>query len=279
MILSMNRGGYWAGRLSIFAIGFAIGLAALSGCRTSQEARRTAQARRSAPGSQAGSQQAISQQTDSLLMIQEKLVEVIDSMTSLVSSDHERIRILENQVRSLEAQTGVGTPYPPEQADDYAPPVTAPPVTEPPQAEPPQAEPPHSAPPVAEPPQNASPSNAQYDEALRLFREREYPQALAAFQSLEVNDPNGALAGNYRYWQGECYFGEGNYARALRIFESMQNEYPNSPKASAAGFMRGQCYERLGDTRNARAAYERVIADFPNSNYSDRAHARLKALE
>ena len=265
MILSRYIGGQGrfrlASHLPIFAIGFAMLLAVASGCRTSQEARRSANARRG--GTTGGAAYGTNSQVDSLLMIQEKLVEVIDSMTSLVSSDHSRIQVLENQVRSLEAQTGTGMPLPPEQTEDYAPPVTAPP-------------PPSS---IAEPPPADAPSNNQYDEALRLYQERDYAQALSKFQSLEVNDPNGALAGNYRYWQGECYFGEGNYARAIRTFESMQSEYPNSTKASAAAFMRGQCYERLSDTRNARAAYERVIADFPNSSYSDRARARLKALE
>ncbi len=258
MILSRRFPIFSIGFAMIFSIGFAMIFSALlitiaSGCRTSQQARRTAAERGNAGR---GGASPASAQVDSLLMIQEKLIEVIDSMTTLVSADHSRIRVLEQQVRALES--GMGSAFPPEPASDPEDEVTSPP-----------------------PVSVTAPSNAsdQYAAALRRFWAHDYSSALAAFQSLEVSDPNGALAGNYRYWQGECYFGEGEYGRALKIFESMQSEYPNSPKAPAAAYMRGQCYERSGDNASARAAYERVIADYPNSDFSDRARARLKALE
>jgi len=249
-------------RLPAFAIVFAIGLAALGGCRTSrqQETRRASSA-----GTQAGTPapRALSQQVDSLLMIEQKLTEVIDSMTSLVGADHERIRALEEQLRALQSAGGQGTPLPP--GDPPGDPPSNPPEES------------NSAPP---PLPRTAPATFQerYNNALGLFHDNNFSEALAAFQSLNREDPNGAFASNYQYWEGECYYGEHQYNEALQTFGRMMEHYPNSPKAAAAEFKLGECYERLNIPRSARNAYERVIADYPNSEFRDRARARLKAL-
>ncbi len=230
------------------AISFAVIIAVISGCRTSQQ-----EARRAAVRGPGAATPELSHEVDSLLMIQEKLVEVIDSMTSLVSADHERIRMLERELQSLQVQTD-GTPLPPA-------------------GDPPSA---YSAP----PPPMTGPATHQerYNEALALFNSRNYGEALLAFQSLEREDPTSAFAPNYRYWEGECYYGEGEYNQALQTFTRVQDEFPHSAKVAAAGFKIGECYERLGLPQSARRAYERLIADYPNTEFRSRAEARLRVL-
>src|SRR5438552_7649582 len=77
---------------------------ALASCRTSQQESRSAANTRAQ--SQASSQQAPGGggRMDSLLMIERKLVEVIDSMSSLVESDHLRIQNLEQELLQLRSQ-------------------------------------------------------------------------------------------------------------------------------------------------------------------------------
>lgn len=251
-------------RIPAFAIVFAAGLVALGGCRTSrqQETRRaSAAAARNGGGTPGtGGTPALQVQVDSLLMIEEKLTEVIDSMTNLVGADHERIRALEEQLRALQSAGGQGTPLPP--AD-------------------PSGDPPGESY-IAPPPlPRTAPATLQerYNNALGLFHDNNFSEALAAFQSLDREDPHGAFASNYQYWEGECYYGEHKYNEALQTFGRMMERNPNSPKAAAAEFKLGECYERLNIPRSARNAYERVIADYPNSEFRSRAQARLKLLQ
>ncbi len=264
-------------RNPLFAIVLFVCLLALGSCRTSQRESRGANASRNASASP-----AVTRQMDSLLMIEAKLTQVIDSMASLVDADHARIRTLEQEVHALQNQSQQNqsnvsrTPVPP---NDPPPPAnsyfTAPPPSIPQSA----PTPPTSVPPQSNPPDADGNSFQQrYTDALGLYNDNNFEAALDQFKSLESDDPSGAYASNYRYWEGECYYGEKRYNKAIETFGMVLDQYPNSTKIAATLFKRGECYERLKDTENARAAYERVLADYPSSEYHKRALARLKAL-
>ncbi len=247
-----------ANALLSFALTVSFAAAAtLSSCRTSQQEARRANAARVGSGNVASAHEV-----DSLLMVEDKLIEVIDSMTNLVGADHERIRALEQQVQMLEGRT-MGTPVPPNDP--------------PPSIQPSYSQPPYTPPPV---PSVTAPTSLQerYSAALQLYNSNEFESALTAFQSLEKDDPHGAYAGNYKYWEGECDYAEHDYNMALQAFGAVVESYPNSTKAAAAQFKLGECYERLHIPQSAHAAYERVLADYPNSEFRARAQARLKAL-
>lgn len=242
-------------RTLFFASSFFVCLAALSSCRTSQQESRRATASRAANGTP-----AVTRQMDSLLLIEQKLIEVIDSMAGLVDADHSRIRTLEAEVRAL--QSGgmpASAPLPP--ANSY--PSNG--------ADPPSA------------PANTSTAPLSFQDrytiALQFFNDENYESALDQFQSLEKDDPAGPYASNYKYWEGECYFGEKRYNQALQTFGKVLEQYPSSSKAAAAEFKTGECYERMKIPASARMAYERVLADYPNSEYRARAQSRLKALK
>ncbi len=259
------------------AVLFFSGLLALGSCRTSQQESRRANTGRNS----VANGPAVSRQMDSLLLIEQKLTEVIDSMASLVDADHQRIRALEQEVQALQGQTNraSGVPLPPNQSsranDSY---MTSPPPSTP-------SQPQNSEPVAPSNPQSNSPSGnpsntfqERYTAALALFNDNNFEAALDQFRSLEQDDPSGPYASNYRYWEGECYYGEKRYNKALETFGMVLEQYPNSTKVGASLFKSGECYEHLQDAESARGAYERVIADYPNSEFHSRALARLKAL-
>src|ERR1019366_5156018 len=90
-------------RNPLFALFLFVCLLALGSCRTSQRESRGQNASRNS----GGNSPAVARQMDSLLMIEAKLTEVIDSMASLVDADHSRIRALEQEVQALQSQTSV----------------------------------------------------------------------------------------------------------------------------------------------------------------------------
>lgn len=245
-------------------------LALSSGCRTSQQTRRNSAA--SQRNAQAG------HEMDSLLMVQNKLLTVIDTMASVVAQDRVRIHELEIEVarlKSLIDQKNMGGPIPPP-----APPLNSPlqNFTAPQEHSPNTArvEPPHSEPIQTTP---NYPQNDRYAAALKLFNDGKYIEALTSFDELSRTDASSQYAPNYFYWKGESLCALGQYEEAIRAFHDVLTKYPESSKADDAEFKIGSSYEKLGDPRNAKSAYQRLILSYPQSDYRARAEARLNKLK
>src|SRR2546421_5573565 len=86
-------------RKHYFVIGIlslVLGLA--SGCRTSQQTRRN-----NAANGRGTAGQASARQMDSLYMVQDKLLSVIDTMAGIVAEDRARIRSLEIEIAKLKS--------------------------------------------------------------------------------------------------------------------------------------------------------------------------------
>jgi TolA-binding protein len=299
-------------RRSLTVFVFLILSLTLVACRPSRQERGGSNTR-----TQAASAQNSTARMDSLLLIEQKLVEVIDSMASLVESDHIRIRNLEEQLYQLRSggqQRSVAMPPPAVLMNDpppppprrsaptYMPPAvqTPPPapmpapaqvqppssaMSEPPQP-PPAIPPPTPVPPAAAPQTMVQPSitgpisfGERYESALAKFHHNDFAGSLRDFQRLATDDANGVRASNYLYWEGECYYAMKRYDDALQTFGAVLTEYPHAVKAPAAQFKIAECYERQNINQSARDAYERLLTDYPHSEFRDRAEARLKALK
>lgn len=197
---------------------------------------------------------------DSLLMVQERLVTVIDTMSDILVSQHERIRTLEAEVARLRSmlETQTLSTMPP--SGGY--------YTQP-------------TPPVSTPPQSAPmpPATENYSAALRLFNDGRYEEALAAFDALAYNEPNSPYAPNFVYWRGESLYALGNYDDAIKSFQDVLARYPNSSKADDAQFKIGASWEKLRKSANARAAYDRLLTSYPESEYVSRARSRMARLQ
>ncbi len=197
---------------------------------------------------------------DSLLLVQQKLVTVIDTMSDIMISQQTRIRNLEAEVarlrslmetQSLSGGTGMGGGY-------YTQPT--PTVSAPPQSAPMPA------------------ATESYSSALRLFNDGRYEEALAAFDALAHNEPTSPYAPNFMYWRGESLYALGSYDDAITSFEGVLSRYPSSSKADDAQFKIGASLEKLRKGANARSAYEQLLANFPDSEYASRARSRIARL-
>jgi tol-pal system protein YbgF len=246
-----------------------------AGCRPSQQTRRN-----NAANSRAGAgSQAVAKQMDSLYMVQDKLLTIIDTMSNIVSQDRSRIRDLEIEVSKLKSlieqqRMNGAIPLPSPALNYTAPPA---PTLQPlaPQIQPQQQPQPQSQPQS----QPASfPPNDKYSAALKSFNDGRYMDALTSFDGLSRSDPSSPYAPNFLYWKGESLYALGQYDEAIRTFHEVLNKYPASGKADDAEFKIGAAYEKLGDKTNARSAYERLILSFPESEYKARAEARLNKL-
>jgi len=107
----------------------------------------------------------------------------------------------------------------------------------------------------------------EYNNALKIFGEKKYGEAIARFQKLYNDDPSCELAPNCLYWIGECYYGMKDYKQAILAFEQVISAYPNSLKTEPAMLMIGNSYLKLKDKSSAKEAYNRLQETAPESIY------------
>ena len=116
-----------------------------------------------------------------------------------------------------------------------------------------------------------------YDNALQLFRDRNYKEAIRSFEGVLTSGVEQTLADNCRYWIGECYYGLRQYREAITQFKAVL-ELQRTGKKAEAQFMIGNCYLALGDKGSARDAFEKVMSEYPVSPLAARAKSKLARL-
>ncbi len=156
--------------------------------------------------------------------------------------------------------------------------VTPPASVAPPPAAPPPATPPPAKPPVAT---EANPALAQgeYDTALAILREGRYSDAALAFKQFLNNHPNSNLADNAYYWLGETYYVTRDFPQALATFNTLVAQYPQSPKVADSRLKLGYIYYEKEDWKKARAELEGVVSTYPASTAARLASDRLTRMK
>lgn len=247
---------------------FLTALVVISGCRPSQQTRR---------GDQSQAKGAVASQTkmmDSLLMVQNKLITVVDTMSGIISQDRKRISELEREIMKLKSII--------EERALNGNQVTAPSLPPSGSVQQPQPDRNVTGAPIPTPPPQAivttTPQNDEYTSALRQFNNGKYNDALTAFDDLYRKDRSSPLAPNYLYWKGESLYAMGEYSESIRAFHELLDNFPESMKADDAEFKIAAAYEKMGERTNAKAAYQRLLLSFPDTEYRARAEARLKKL-
>jgi tol-pal system protein YbgF len=221
-------------------------------------------------------------------MVQERLLQLVDTMADLIEKDHKRIRQLELEIarlRSVLDRYGIQVPREPvgESQPTYQP---RPNVTGPsgspavPGEQLPRTDP--AAPSVdirgTVLPMPSPQAMSQYQTALQAFNEGKYSQSIDMLTELRRSDPNSVYAPNYEYWRGESFYALGQYERAIQSFTTVQTQFPGSAKSDDAEFKIAESYDKLGDRSRARLAYERLLAVHPDSEYRPRAETKLRRL-
>lgn len=119
---------------------------------------------------------------------------------------------------------------------------------------------------------------SRYNQALNLFRQFKYQQAINEFQNLLEDGIAEDLVDNCEYWIGECHYGSEKYSDAIDAMQKVIN-LAGSNKKDAAYLVLGQSYERLGERNKAREAFQLLEKEFPDSEFTKRARQKLKAFQ
>lgn len=129
------------------------------------------------------------------------------------------------------------------------------------------------------PPADAQTASRIYESALALFREANYPGAIAGFGNFLKAHPDSELAANAQYWIGYSYYALKDYKTALAQQQKLVAAYPGNPKVPDALFNIATNQIALGQTAAARRTLEDIVAKHPGTPAATLAARRLSTLK
>ena len=116
-----------------------------------------------------------------------------------------------------------------------------------------------------------------YKDALQLFNEHRYRDAVSQFYALLQINPRHKLADNCQYWIGECYYAQGKYYQAIAEFNKVA-AFDAADKKDDAQLMLGLCFLKVGEKNAAQTEFNWLIGAFANSEYVNKAYHYLRRL-
>jgi len=103
----------------------------------------------------------------------------------------------------------------------------------------------------------------QYNYAMGLLTQANYPAAEQAMRNFVARWPKDPLAGNAQYWLGETFYVRKDYASAATAFAQGYEKYPKSSKAADDLLKLGMSLTNLNQKPDACRAFARLQRDFP----------------
>ncbi len=130
--------------------------------------------------------------------------------------------------------------------------------------------------PVANAGANQVNEQESYQNAVNLIlKERDYDNAIPAFQAFLEQFPNGNLTDNAHYWLGQLLYNKQNFSEASSQFTQVVDEFPDSPKRADSILKLGLIEQSLGNTSAANNRFQQVVSQYPNSTPAKLATQQL----
>ena len=120
---------------------------------------------------------------------------------------------------------------------------------------------------------------ALYQKALDTYRANDPGKSREMLTRFLQQHPKYDLAANAQYWIGETYYSEKNYEQAILAYQDVIKNYPGKEKIPAAMLKQGMAFADLGDVKSARFVYGKLKEDFPKTEEAKQAADKLKHLK
>ena len=122
-------------------------------------------------------------------------------------------------------------------------------------------------------------AEAAYNNALTVYKSKDYKKAATMFQSVAENYPGHDLADNALYWTGECFYSVKDYKGAIGAFKKVINNYPKGSKVPDSLLKIGYAYLALKDPVNAKSFLKKVVKQYPFTPAGTKAGEMLKKIK
>ena len=120
---------------------------------------------------------------------------------------------------------------------------------------------------------------ADYQAAFEFLKQGRYAEARQGFTAFLAAYPGHELTENARYWLGEAHYVERQYEPALAAFETVIREHPQGRKLGDAMLKTGYCLYELKRDAEARQWLERVVREQAGTPAAREAEARLARMK
>lgn len=121
--------------------------------------------------------------------------------------------------------------------------------------------------------------NSAYKEAYDLFKNGEYANAIAQFESFLGNYPQSNLAPGAAYWIGNARYALRDYQLAINAQKKLISTYPDSSKVPDAFLNIASSQQEMGDSKASKHTLENLLAKYPNSDAAKKAKQRLANIK
>ncbi|WP_028863006.1 tol-pal system protein YbgF [Psychromonas aquimarina] len=120
---------------------------------------------------------------------------------------------------------------------------------------------------------------AAYQSAVDLVLvNKDFEQAITAFEAFVIDHPKSPYVANSQYWLGQLLYKNKKRNEARSAFLIVTEKYPDSNKRPDSLFKIGIIDEYLGDISSAKEFYKKVLKEYPSSSAAGLADKRLKSL-
>ena len=107
---------------------------------------------------------------------------------------------------------------------------------------------------------------------------KEYEQAIVAFEAFVIDYPKSSYVANSHYWLGQLLHKQKKLNEARAAFLIVTEQFPDSSKRPDALYKIGFIDEYLDKRASADAFYNKVLKEFPDSSAAELAKKRLQGL-
>mgnify|MGYP000149152293 FL=1 len=111
-----------------------------------------------------------------------------------------------------------------------------------------------------------------------LMTERNFPEAISAFNAFLKKYPDGSYADNAQFWLGEAYYAHNDLDTAMTEFRQLVETYKESPKVPDAVYKVGQIHRIKGENDKARMVFQGLVEHYPNTPAAELAQQRLASF-
>ncbi|MBO5753310.1 MAG: tol-pal system protein YbgF [Proteobacteria bacterium] len=119
---------------------------------------------------------------------------------------------------------------------------------------------------------------ASYQEGIDLYRQGNYADARARFETFLATKPDETYIDNALYWIGECFYGEGLYHEAAGYFHRIVQDYPKANKVPDALLKVSLTYQKLGKLDSASEMLRYLMDAFPGTEAARIGKEKYEAM-
>jgi tol-pal system protein YbgF len=115
---------------------------------------------------------------------------------------------------------------------------------------------------------------ASYEQALQLYKARDYIQSRASFETFLKKYPDSRLTDNAFFWIGMCLFQQKDYRGCIATFEDLIKKFPQGSKTADALYWQAMAFIEMKESLTAQLLLETLMQSYPGSEAAQRAQAK-----